>query len=96
MGFKYQTLKVENTESIWILKINRPQALNALNSQVLNEMAEFLRSLSEMDFEHARALVITGEGEKAFVAGADIREISDLTEDQAVAFAERGQSIFHE
>lgn len=96
MPLKFQTLKVENSGSVWTLKINRPQALNALNSQVLNEMAECIRSVSEMDFEHARALIITGEGEKAFVAGADIREMADLTEDQANAFAERGQAILHE
>lgn len=97
MGFEYQTLKISHTESgVWTLKVNRPQALNALNSQVLNEMAEFLRTIGEMDFEHARALIVTGEGEKAFVAGADIREMSDINEEQALAFAERGQSIFHE
>jgi enoyl-CoA hydratase len=96
MPLKFQTLKVENTGNVWTLAINRPQALNALNTQVLNEMAEFLRSVSEMDYEHARGLVVTGEGEKAFVAGADIREMSDLNEEQAAAFAERGQAIFHE
>jgi enoyl-CoA hydratase len=97
MGFEYKTLKVENTpEGIWTLAINRPEALNALNSNVLNEMAEFLRAIGEMDYEHARGLIVTGSGEKSFVAGADIREMSDLSEEQAHAFAERGQAIFHE
>jgi enoyl-CoA hydratase len=97
MSFKFQTLKVEtNGDGVWILKVNRPEAMNALNSQVLNEFAEFFRTIGEMDYENARALIITGEGEKAFVAGADIREISELSEDQAQGFAERGQSIFHE
>lgn len=81
---------------VWILTIQRPEALNALNAQVLNDMADALRQISEIDFENARALVITGSGEKAFVAGADIKEISDLNEEQAFAFAQRGQSIFHE
>jgi enoyl-CoA hydratase len=96
MPIKYQTLKIDNVGPVWTLKINRPQALNALNQQVLNEMAEGLRTISEMDFEHARALIVTGEGDKAFVAGADIREMSDLSEEQASAFAERGQAILHE
>ncbi len=97
MILKFQTLKVENkTPGVWVLQISRPEAMNALNSLVLNEMAEFLRTIGELDFEHARALIITGEGEKAFVAGADIGEISILDEEMAKNFADRGQSIFHE
>ncbi len=97
MNFSFQTLKVEsNPQGVWTLRLSRPEAMNALNSQLLNEMAEFLRTIGELDFEHARALIITGEGEKAFVAGADIREISVLDEDLAKNFADRGQSIFQE
>lgn len=97
MNFNFQTLKIESRPlGVWILRLSRPEAMNALNSQLLNEMAEFLRTIGELDFEHARALIITGEGDKAFVAGADIREISALDEDIAKNFAERGQSIFHE
>lgn len=81
---------------VWVLTIQRPEALNALNSQVLNDMADALRQIGEMNFENGRALVITGSGDKAFVAGADIKEISELDEDQAFAFSQRGQSIFHE
>jgi hypothetical protein len=81
---------------VWLLKVNRPEALNALNSTVLNEMGEALRQIGEMDYEDARALIITGAGEKAFVAGADIKEISELDEERAAVFAQRGQSIFHE
>lgn len=97
MNLTYKTLTVEQkANAVWILTINRPEALNALNSMVLNEMGEALRQIGEMPYEDARALVITGAGEKAFVAGADIKEISELDEDKAVAFAQRGQSIFHE
>jgi enoyl-CoA hydratase len=81
---------------VWVLTIQRPEALNALNSTVLNEMADALRQIGEMNFENGRALIITGSGEKAFVAGADIKEISELDEEQALAFSQRGQSIFHE
>lgn len=97
MNLTYKTLTVEQkANGVWVLTINRPEALNALNSMVLNEMGEALRQIGEMDYEDARALVITGAGEKAFVAGADIKEISELDEDKAVSFAQRGQSIFHE
>lgn len=81
---------------VWVLTIQRPEALNALNSSVLNDIADALRQIGEMNFENGRALIITGAGEKAFVAGADIKEISELDEEQAFAFAQRGQSIFHE
>ena len=97
MNQDFQTIKLEHKENgVWILTINRPESLNALNSQVLNDMAEALRQISELDYETAKALVITGCGEKAFVAGADIKEMMDMPHDQAMAFAQRGQSVFHE
>lgn len=97
MSFDYQNIKLENKENgIWILTINRPEALNALNAPLLNEMGDALRQLSEMDFANAKALVITGAGAKSFVAGADIKEMIDMNAEQAYAFAEKGQSIFQE
>lgn len=97
MGSQHENIKLENKENgVWILTIHRPQSLNALNSSVLNEMAEAVRQISELRFEDAKALVITGAGEKSFVAGADIKEMMDMNEDQAKQFAQRGQSIFHE
>ena len=97
MSFEYDSIKLEGKENgVWILSLNRPEALNALNLNVLNEMAHAFRQLSEMDFEHTKALIITGSGEKAFVAGADIKEMLGMNEDQAMQFAKRGQSIFHE
>lgn len=97
MSFEYQTLKLENKENgIWIMTLNRPQALNALNVMMLNEMADAIRQLSEIDFDHAKALIITGAGEKSFVAGADIKEMTGMNVQQAKSFAEKGQSVFHE
>lgn len=96
-GFSYKTLLVEQMpQGVWVLTVHRPESLNALNSTVLNEMAEALRQIGEMPYEDARALVITGAGDKAFVAGADIKEIHDLDEEKALFFSQRGQSIFHE
>ena len=97
MAFEYQNIKLENKENgVWLLTLNRPEALNALNSSLLNDMADAIRQLSELSFEDAKMLVITGSGEKAFVAGADIKEMTSMNEDQAMQFAKRGQSIFHE
>ena len=97
MAFEYQNIKLENKENgVWFLTLNRPEALNALNNSLLNEMADAMRQLSELNFEDAKMLVITGAGEKAFVAGADIKEMTSMNEDQAMQFAKRGQSIFHE
>lgn len=97
MKLDFQTIKLEQKENgVWILTINRPESLNALNSQVLNDLADALRQISELDFETAKALVITGAGEKSFVAGADIKEMLDMSNEQAVTFAQKGQSVFHE
>ena len=96
MGFNYEFLKLNQENGLWTLTISKPQALNALSTKIVDELGDFLRQLSEMGFEHARGLIITGEGEKAFVAGADIKELADLTEEQALDFAKKGQSVFHE
>ncbi len=93
---EYKTILLESENAIWKLTINRPDSLNALNLQVLNEMGEALRFISEMPFEDARALVITGSGQKAFVAGADIKEMSSLSSSEAVHFSQKGQSVFSE
>ncbi|MGZ3798160.1 MAG: enoyl-CoA hydratase-related protein, partial [Pseudobdellovibrionaceae bacterium] len=82
--FSYKAINLELKDNgIWVLTIQRPEALNALNAQVLNDMADALRQIGEMSYENTRALIITGSGTKAFVAGADIKEISELSADQA-------------
>jgi enoyl-CoA hydratase len=96
MQFDYKTIQLESVNSIWKLIINRPDSLNALNLQVLSEMGEALRLISEMSFEDARALIITGSGQKAFVAGADIKEMASLSADEATQFSKKGQSVFYE
>jgi enoyl-CoA hydratase len=70
----YETLIVETAEGVALVRLNRPQALNALNSQLLGELATALAAL-EAD-EAVRCIVLTGS-EKAFAAGADIKEMSD-------------------
>ena len=96
MGFNFKNINVQSENALWTLTINRPKALNALNSELMDELGDFLRQLYEMSFDHARGLIITGEGPKAFVAGADIKELSALDEDGALQFARKGQRVFHE
>lgn len=92
---QYQTLKFEKHENqTWILTLQRPEALNALNSLVFEEMTEVLKKIEAMSFSEIRSLVITGSGEKAFVAGADIKELAELNEEQGKAFAKIGQKVF--
>ena len=75
-----------------VATINRPKALNALNSEVLSDLDELVRTVSAD--AGIRALVITGSGEKAFVAGADIGEMSTLTPAEGEAFGKHGNDVF--
>lgn len=74
-----------------VLTINREKALNALNSQVLDELNE---ALDAVNLDEVRALVITGAGAKSFVAGADIGEMSTLTKAEGEAFGKKGNDVF--
>ncbi len=84
-------IKYEEDNSIGILTINRPKALNALNSQVLEEIE---KTLDSIDQNKVKALIITGSGEKSFVAGADIGEMSTLSKKEAQAFGKKGNDVF--
>ncbi len=90
-----RTVQVEMLgEKVGKLILHRPQALNALNSQLLEELSAELESLEgRAEREDLRVLIVTGSGEKAFVAGADIKEMRGLSPDQAEAMARRGQKI---
>ena len=84
-------IKYEEREQIALITINRPKALNALNSKVLEELDQ---TLDFVDTKKIRAVIITGEGEKSFVAGADIAEMSTLTKEQGEAFSKKGNDVF--
>ena len=77
--------------AVAVLTINRPKALNALNSTVLDELSETIDSI---DLNEVRALIVTGAGEKSFVAGADIGEMSTLTKAEGEAFGKKGNDVF--
>ena len=91
LSLESQLINFEVDKSIAILTINRQKALNALNSQVLEEID---KTLDRIDLTQIKALIITGSGEKSFVAGADIGEMSKLTKKEGEAFGKKGNDIF--
>jgi len=86
-----QHLFVKNHDGIALLTINRPKALNALNAELLNELQTTFEELN-LD-KGVKVVIVTGSGEKAFVAGADIAEMTTINSMQALAFARKGQKL---
>ena len=84
-------VEYEQDGMIGIVTINRPQALNALNREVLTALHKVF---SDIDVDVVRCVILTGVGEKAFVAGADIAEMSKMTVSEAEAFGKFGNDIF--
>ncbi len=85
------TVRYAVSDAIGVITIDRQEALNALNRQVLNELDAVL---SRVDFDAVRVLIVTGAGEKAFVAGADIAQMKEMSKAQAARFGERGNEVF--
>ena len=90
---KYENILVKNSKGIITLTINREKALNALNKHVFNEL-EYFFSVDGPRKRYLKGVIITGAGEKAFVAGADIKEFGALKGDDAEHLSLRGQMIF--
>jgi enoyl-CoA hydratase len=87
----HETLKFEEKEGgIGLLTLSRPAALNAINRTMIADLGQMLDEIAGKDL---RALVVTGEGNRAFAAGADISEMSDFTALDAEAFARNGQAV---
>lgn len=89
---EYSTLLVNEEEGIAVVTINRPKALNALNSAVLDDLSKAFDDLA--DNAAVKAVIITGSGEKSFVAGADITQMKDMNTKEGTLFAEKGQGTF--
>jgi enoyl-CoA hydratase len=89
----YQNLLIEKKDSLAILKINRPDKLNALNEVTLNELNSVFTEFGSDN--SLKVIIITGSGEKAFVAGADIAELNKLDIISGKKYAEKGQSLFN-
>lgn len=89
----FETLLYQQEGSIGVLTINRLQALNALNKDVLRELKKFADEIKSS--KDIRVLIITGSGEKAFVAGADIKEMQGMTPEEAESFSIFAQTAFN-
>lgn len=89
---EYKNLLLEIKDGIAVLKINRPKALNALNSETLDELKHAGEAISGN--KDVWVVIITGEGDKAFIAGADILEMKDMNPYQGMVFSQRGHEAF--
>jgi enoyl-CoA hydratase len=85
-------IKTETQGPSFVIQISRPEALNALNQGVMTELRGVLQSACQSP--EVAGIVITGDGEKAFVAGADIKELAVLSGSEATKLAQKGQDLF--
>lgn len=88
---EYKALVVEERNKVVILTVNRPEALNALNHDVISDLTDAVEVLSGRD--DIMVIVITGAGEKAFIAGADLKHLSKLSPKGVFEFVEKGQEL---
>src|SRR5210317_778281 len=89
----YQSIRIEEHNNIIFLTINRPKALNALNADVMKDLDHFFgNDLPKRD--GVKGVVISGEGDRSFVAGADISEFIGLSEEEGKALSSFGQDVF--
>lgn len=88
---EYQYLSLQKEQKVALLTIERPKQLNALNRATIEELHQALAALREDD--SIRVVIITGSGEKAFVAGADIKEFADYSVQEGSELAARGQQL---
>jgi len=89
---EYKNLLIEIKDSIATVTVNRPEVLNALNAETIMSLRRCFRDLKGDD--SVRAIIVTGAGDKSFVAGADIKELSEQTPIGGADFSERGQAVF--
>jgi len=88
----YTTLITSSANQILTITINRPDKLNAINKMVMDELEKAIDAA--IADNNIRSVIITGSGNKAFVAGADISEFNGLNKEQGMALAKKGQDIF--
>jgi len=84
-------IQTSKTDSICTVKINRPEKLNAMNMDVAKELIKTFENLGKDD--SVKVIILTGEGEKAFSAGADIEYMSKISPDESVEYAKLGQLL---
>ena len=87
-----RNFQTQYSDHILTVTLSRPKALNALNLELLDNLREIIQELYQNS--DTKGLILTGDGDKAFVAGADIKEISSLTPQQALELSKNGQELF--
>lgn len=90
---EYNNLLFENVDGIGFVTINRPKALNALNAETINELDRMFETLENDD--SVKAVILTGGGEKSFVAGADITEMQNMSAAEGRAWGKKAQAVFN-
>src|SRR6187431_2005461 len=90
MSFKNLNFNLD--QGILVITVSRPAAMNALNHDTLSELAQKIQESYQSS--EIKGIIITGEGEKAFIAGADIKELAELSQEQAFELAKKGQKLF--
>ncbi len=88
----YENLTISEKEGVLTVTIDREKAMNALNTQTMLELQSFFKD--DAPARHPKGVILTGAGEKAFVAGADIKEFLELDEARGREMAQRGQDVF--
>ncbi len=89
----YQNILIHEEDNILVLTINRPKALNALNQRTMTELHHFFQEEAP-EMNDIKGIIITGAGDRAFVAGADIKEFLGLTPEKGEEMAQRGHEVF--
>ncbi len=89
---EYKNLLFEVKDNVALVQFNRPKALNAMNSETMGELIDAVKRCGEDD--NVKVVVLTGAGDRAFVAGADIVEMQNLTPAEALKFMERGHETY--
>lgn len=89
----YHTLTFEVKEKFGLITVNRPTKLNALNSELLGELKELLVDIKTDSGFNILGVILTGAGEKAFIAGADIAELNEMTPSEAYTLGQLGQQV---
>jgi len=88
---KYNNIVIEENNSVRTITVNRPKKLNALNRTTIEELHDAFDAANQD--EHTKVIILTGSGEKAFVAGADISEFADFDEQEGTQLAAQGQAL---
>lgn len=89
----YENLIIDNQDGIYVVTINRPKSLNALNEKTILELKQFFQ-VDAPSYDDLKGIILTGSGEKSFVAGADIKEFLGIEDNEGGSLSRRGQEIF--